>query len=100
MIRTALLSFWHVHAPIYGRQAQANPDLDLVAAWDADAERGRAGAAELGIGFVASLDEVLADPTIEAVICQTPTRDHREVIERARRAGKHVFSVKLLTATA
>lgn len=100
MIRTALLSFWHVHAPIYGRQAQANSALELVAAWDADAERGRAGAAELGIDFVASLDEVLADPTIEAVICQTPTRDHREVIERALRAGKHVFSDKVLAATA
>ncbi len=99
MLRIALLSFWHVHAPIYGRQALANPDVELVAAWDDDPIRGAAGASELGIPFVASLDDILADPTIDAVICQTPTRDHVDVIERALRAGKHVFSDKVLAAT-
>jgi nucleotide-binding universal stress UspA family protein len=31
MVRVAMLSYWHVHAKDYTRQAQEHPDLDIVA---------------------------------------------------------------------
>ena len=52
MIRVAMLSFWHVHAGDYLRQATNNPSTEVVAVWDEDPDRGRAKAAEIGVDFV------------------------------------------------
>lgn len=99
MIRTALLSFWHVHARGYAEQARNIPDIDLIAAWDYDIERGKAGAKELGLEFVDDLDLILARTDIDAVIVQTATSMHLDIITRAARAGKHVITDKVLATT-
>lgn len=99
MIRTAILSFWHVHVVGYMRQANEHPDVELVAAWDEDPERGRKGAADVGLPFFESLDELLARPDIDAVIVQCATSLHREVILKSAKAGKHVLSDKVLAPT-
>ena len=46
-----------------------------------------------------SLDEVLADPAIEAVLLVTPHALHEEQIAAVVRAGKHVFCEKPLALT-
>lgn len=99
MIRTAILSFWHVHVKGYMRQANEHPDVELVAAWDEDPVRGRERAAEVGLPFVESLDELLARDDIDAVIVQCATSLHEEVITKAAKAGKHVLSDKVLAPT-
>jgi predicted dehydrogenase len=48
---------------------------------------------------VAGVDEVLADPEIDAVDICLPTPVHREVAEAAFAAGKHVFLEKPLALT-
>ncbi|MFW6597249.1 Gfo/Idh/MocA family protein [Propionibacteriaceae bacterium Y2011] len=98
-LRVAALSFWHVHAGDYCRQATEHPGTELVAVWDADADRGREAAAERGVAFEAELSEVLARGDVDAVIVTTPTVDHRDVMVAAARAGKHVFTEKLLAPT-
>lgn len=52
-------------------------------------------------GFPISTDysSVLADPAVQAVVLATPHSLHAEQIERAARAGKHVFSEKPLALT-
>jgi predicted dehydrogenase len=60
----------------------------------------REGAAVLGIELSDSLDELLARPDIDAVTVTTATSQHTDVIRRAIRAGKHVFTEKLLAPTA
>ncbi len=52
-----------------------------------------------GIPVVGSLDEVLADPSIEAVILATPPSQHRAQIEAIAAAGKHIFTEKPFTLT-
>jgi predicted dehydrogenase len=98
-VRVAVLSFWHVHAHDYAGEAVADPRVELAAVWDDDAARGRAAAARYGAPFVAGLDDVLGDDGIDAVVVTTATRDHREVIAAAARAGKHVFTEKVIAAT-
>ncbi|MFD2080666.1 Predicted dehydrogenase [Actinopolymorpha cephalotaxi] len=99
MIRIAMLSFWHVHALGYARQAQEHPGTEIVAAWDEDPARGRAEADKLGVPFHENLADVLARDDVDAVIVDTPTNIHPEVISAAARAGKHIFTEKVLALT-
>jgi len=47
-----------------------------------------------------SLDDVLKDPKVEAVVFTTPHRQHEEHVKRAAQAGKHVCMEKPFTLTA
>lgn len=99
MIRVAMLSFWHVHARDYARQATQHPDVEIVAAWDEDPERGRAQAAELGVDFHEQLADVLAREDVDGVIVDTPTNVHRDVMVAAADAGKDIYTEKVLALT-
>ena len=99
MIRLGILSFWHVHADDYAREAQAHPRTEIVAAWDEDPGRGRARANDLGATFHANLPELLQRRDIEGVIVTTPTSAHRDVLVAAAQAGKHLFTEKMLALT-
>ena len=79
MIRLAVLSFWHVHAKDYSKQAAEHPDTEIVAVWDDLPERGRAAAQQWGGQFEASLPTLLARDDIDAVIVVTPTNEHRDL---------------------
>ncbi len=99
MIRVAMLSYWHVHAWDYTRQAQSHPDVTIGAVWDEMPDRGRAAAEKLGVPFYESLDDLLASATINAVIVDAPTSMHHDVMVAAARAGKHIFTEKVLAPT-
>src|SRR5688572_14193900 len=99
MIRVAVLSFWHVHGKDYAKEALDHPETDLVAIWDEVPERGQAEAVQRGVRFYDDLDELLAQPDIDGVIVTTPTNIHRDVMVAAARAGKHIFTEKLIAAT-
>ena len=100
MIQVALLSKWHVHAEGYGQQFAAIPDVKVTVVWDEDESRGREWAAQLGCDYEPSLEKVLARPDVDAVSVGTSTNLHKDVIIAAARAGKAVFTEKVLTFTA
>jgi predicted dehydrogenase len=50
--------------------------------------------ADAGLGWVGSLDAVLDDRDLDAVVFATPHTQHPEQVIRAARAGKHVFVEK------
>ncbi len=99
MIKVAILSFWHVHAKDYARDADEHPDTQIVAIWDEIPERGRQEAANRGVTFYESLEELLANPDIHGVIVVTPTNKHRDVMVAAANAGKHIFTEKVVATT-
>ncbi|MBD2847266.1 Gfo/Idh/MocA family oxidoreductase [Paenibacillus sp. IB182496] len=99
MIRVAKLSYWHVHAWDYTKLAQQHPGTEIVAVWDELPERGREAAGKLGVPFHDDLDALLADESIDAVIVDAPTSMHHEVIGKAARAGKHIFTEKVVAPT-
>jgi 1,5-anhydro-D-fructose reductase (1,5-anhydro-D-mannitol-forming) len=98
-IRVAILSFWHVHAKDYAKQAMELPDTELAAVCDEDPVRGHLEAEARGLRFEADLDTLLADPTIDGVIVTSPTVDHPAVITAAARAGKAIFTEKVIALT-
>jgi len=99
MIRVAMLSFWHVHGKDYARVAEEHPETQIAAVWDENPERGQAEAAQRGLPFFAQLDDLLARPDIDGVIVDSPTNLHHAVIIAAARAGKHIFTEKVIAAT-
>lgn len=98
-VRVASLSFWHVHAGDYTRSTQQHRDTELVAIWDDDAERGAEAAATHNTVHVTDLDALLAREDLDAVTVTTETSRHRDVMVAAARAGKHIFTEKLLAPT-
>ena len=99
MIRVAMLSKWHVHAPDYARQVRATGDAEITCVWDEDAARGQAWADELNVLFEANLDTLLARKDVDAVVVCNPTARHCCVMVAAAEAGKHIFTEKAMAPT-
>lgn len=97
MIKIGMASFWHVHAGDYARQAEENPNTEIVCIWDEDPERGRAEAERRGVQFVEKYDDMLGE--VDAVVVDTPTTMHRDIMIAAAKAGKHIFTEKVIAPT-
>jgi predicted dehydrogenase len=70
--------------------------IRFVRGVETNPEPARAFAAQHGFAVTTSLDEVLADPSIHAVVLATPHSLHREQVIAGAKAGKHVFCEKPL----
>jgi len=99
MVGIAMLSFAHVHAEGYARQVLEQPDAKLVVIWDEEEERGKEAAKRFNVPFEGDLDKVLEMPEVDAVVVNTPTSMHPEVIIRSCQAKKHIFTEKALAIT-
>jgi len=99
MLRVAMLSRWHVHADEYAKEFANHPDAHIQAVWDEDPLRGKAWADELSAGWFEDLDQLLSSDSIDAVSVVTPTNLHREVMVKAAKTGKHIFTEKVLATT-
>ncbi len=98
-LRIAVLSRWHVHADEYAKAVDDSGVARIVAVWDERPDRGAQWANELGAEFLADYDALLARSDIDGVVVTSPTNRHRELIVAAARAGKHVFTEKVLATT-
>ncbi|MCQ4086228.1 Gfo/Idh/MocA family protein [Saccharibacillus sp. JS10] len=98
-IRIGKVSLWHVHAWDYIAQAQEHPDTEIAAVWDEVPQRGREAAERLGVPFHETLEDLLASDDVDAVIIDAPTNRHEEVIVASARAGKHIFTEKVIAQT-
>ncbi len=94
--RLGMISYWHVHAWDYTKQALEHPLTEIVAIWDENPDRGKLAAEQLAVPIYNNLDHLLSLTHIDAVIISAPTRMHHELIMASSRAGKHVFTEKVL----
>jgi predicted dehydrogenase len=98
-LRVAVVGYGY-WGPNLTRNALESPDLELAALCERDRARGAAFSARVpGVPVMTELDEVLADPTIDAVIVATPPRTHHPIVRAALEAGKHVLVEKPLATT-
>ncbi len=81
-----------VHAATIAREI---PDAKIVVVADIFVEAARNAAEQYGIPkYTEYPEEVFADPSVDAVVICSSTDTHAEFIEKAARAGKHVFCEK------
>jgi len=98
-LRVAVIGagYW---GPNLARNFRASPDWDLAAICDLDTDRAQRVADSVGgVPVTSSLDEILADASIDAVAIATPARTHHAIVLAALDAGKHVIVEKPLADT-
>ncbi len=98
-MNVALLSAWHVHAEGYGKFINQQPDAKMTVVWDDDECRGKAMAEKLGCEYEKDLDKMLSRCDVDAVLCCAPTTQHKDLLIRCAKAGKHIFTEKALAPT-
>jgi predicted dehydrogenase len=95
-VRIALVGYGYWGPNLARNFAQARGG-ELYAVVDADPVARSKAAALYQCRAMASLEEALADPLVDAVAIATPARTHYALTRAALEAGKHVFVEKPLT---
>src|SRR6184192_37317 len=79
---------------VHARNAAGNSRASLVMVFDVAGTAAEETATELGVKAARSLEEVLSDRSVEAVLLATPTDTHVPLITAAVKAGKAVLCEK------
>lgn len=93
-INVAILGIWAIHASDFVERNREIPGCNMVIAWDKDPIAGRKWAEEMDIPFAEDYHDILADPSIDAVIITTAAAEHAQMSVEAAKAGKHVMVEK------
>lgn len=98
-IGLGILSFAHGHASIYAQVWARDEDVELVACWDDDEQRGKAAAERYGMRYSPHLEDVLENPQVDAVCITSETSRHAELCEAAAASGKAILLQKPMALT-
>lgn len=99
MLNVAMISKWHVHAEGYAKELLSSGRVKITAVWDEIPSRGKEWATQLGAEFESDLSVLLNRTDVDAVAVNAPTNLHTEILLAAAKAGKHIFTEKVLTLT-
>ncbi len=96
-IKTAILSFGMSGRVFHAPFIHLHPGFELCGVW----ERTKSESLALypNIRIYRSIDEILADDSIELVVVNTPTATHFDFAKKVLEAGKHAIVEKAFTTT-
>lgn len=97
-VRIGVVGCGRISGAYFG-MAKNFPLVDLAACADLDLDAAIAQAHTYGIPKACSVDELLADPSIELVVNLTIPKAHAPISLQALRSGKHLYSEKPLAIT-
>jgi predicted dehydrogenase len=96
LVRVGLIGCGYI-SEIYLRNAARFASYEIVACADAVPDRALEKAAEHGIPYVMTVEDLLAEPDIEVVLNLTTPDAHAAIAQSALDAGKGVYNEKPLT---
>lgn len=100
MTKLAFLSTAHIHAEHWIRETvQKNDGRKVHAVWDDVAERGKRHADIAKAPFVADLDKVVADKSVDGFVVASENTRHLPLLRKALETGKPVLCEKPLATT-
>src|SRR5258708_17098998 len=97
MIRAAIVGIGRWGRTLIGSVQGKSEAIRFTAGFNRTRANAEGFCTEHGVPLKDSLDEILADPNIDAVIYATPHSEHGAQVERTAAAGKHVFMEKPFT---
>lgn len=97
MVRAAIVGIGRWGRTLVGAVQGQSERFRFTAGHNRTRANAEAFCAGHGIALAGSLDEILADPSVDAIVFATPHSEHGEQVERAASAGKHVFMEKPFT---
>ena len=97
MIRAAIVGIGRWGRTLVDSVQRTSSAIHFTAGHTRTRSSAEAFCAENGIALKDDLDQILADPAIDAVVFATPHSQHRGQVERAAAAGKHVLMEKPFT---
>ena len=95
-IRTALLAYGMSGEVFHGPLLQAHGGFEVIGVWQRNPDK----ASRHAFPVVHHVTEILADPTVELIIVNTPNDSHFSHASEALKAGKHVIVEKPFTVNA
>ena len=98
-VRIGVISHAHGHINTYCGQMKNYDDVELVATWDDNKERGRQNAEKFGLEFRTSAEAVVNDPNIDTVMIGIETNRHADYTIMAAEAGKNILLQKPMATT-
>ncbi len=93
MIGIALLGYGRI-GRMHARNLAQHPRARLVSVYDVSEDCARGVAAELSVPAAHSIEQVLGDPNVQAVLIASSTASHVPLIDAAVKAGKAVLCEK------
>ena len=96
-IKTAILSYGLSGKVFHAPFIDLHPGFELAGSWERT--KRLIGDAYPGVTSYHSLEEILADDTIELVVVNTPTATHYGYAKQVLQAGKHAIVEKAFTTT-
>ena len=94
-IKTALLSYGMSGEVFHGPLLEAHKGFEIVGIWQRNPNK----PARHAYPVAKNLEEILADPTVEVVVVNTPNETHFPYAAEALKAGKHVIVEKPFTVS-
>jgi myo-inositol 2-dehydrogenase / D-chiro-inositol 1-dehydrogenase len=98
-VKIGMMSFAHMHAGSYAHSICSREDTEMVGIADHDPARTEAMARQFGTTAFESYEALLGAPGLQAVVVCCENVKHRELVEMAAAAGKHVLCEKPLATT-
>lgn len=95
-MKTAVCGVWHVHAGDYTKRALALGEV--LGFWEEDDSLAEQFQSVFPIHRFGSLEELLASDAEGVIVC-TATSQHIRVMPQIAKAGKHIFTEKVLALT-
>ncbi|MEM8532284.1 MAG: Gfo/Idh/MocA family oxidoreductase [Chloroflexota bacterium] len=96
MLSVAFLGCAHIHTNDYLQALQQRPDMQIVAMWDHDINRANEYAQRVGCSAAQTIDEVLTNDLIDAVIICSETVHHNDLVRATVATRKPLFVEKPL----